>query len=143
MFGVNVVTVTLYRRYLLFWQWKSAIRVHKLVNKPYLETWEHCRPRLAVILLLQHLIITKTCLFKYIENFTTKKNANFQIKNSDVFHISAKNVDCGYSLKPPRRGGSNENPQSMFLSSNKKNNIYPYKRQFYFIKVGFNGVKII
>ena len=26
--------------------------------------------------------------FKYIENFTTK-NENFQIKNSDIFHISA------------------------------------------------------
>ena len=26
-----------------------------------------------------------------------------------------KNIDCGYSLEPPRRGGSNEYPQSMFL----------------------------
>ena len=39
---------------------------------------------------------------------------NFQIKNSDIFHISAQNTDCGYSLEPPRRGGSNEYPQSMF-----------------------------
>ena len=31
-----------------------------------------------------------------------------------IFHISAKNIDCGYSLEPPRRGGSNEYPQSMF-----------------------------
>ena len=37
---------------------------------------------------------------------------NFQIKNSDIVHISAKNIDCGYSLEPPRRGGSNEYPQS-------------------------------
>ena len=28
--------------------------------------------------------------------------------------ISAQNIDCGYSLEPPRRGGSNEYPQSMF-----------------------------
>ena len=42
--------------------------------------------------------ITKTRLFKYTENFTTKKrNENFQIKNSDIFHISAQNIDCGYS----------------------------------------------
>ena len=40
------------------------------------------------------------------------KNENFQIKNSDIFHISAQNIDCGYSLEPPRRGGSNEYPQS-------------------------------
>ena len=42
------------------------------------------------------------------------KNENFQIKNSDIFHNSAQNIDCGYSLEPPRRGGSNEYPQSMF-----------------------------
>ena len=42
------------------------------------------------------------------------KIENFQIKNSDIFHISAQNIDCGYSLEPPRRGGSNECPQSMF-----------------------------
>ena len=30
------------------------------------------------------------------------------------FHISAQNIDCGYSLEPPRRGSSNEYPQSMF-----------------------------
>ena len=31
----------------------------------------------------------------------------------------------------------------MFLSRNKKNNVYPFKSQFYYIKVGFKGVKII
>ena len=39
------------------------------------------------------------------------KNENFQMKNSDIFHISAQNIDCGYSLEAPRRGGSNEYPQ--------------------------------
>ena len=42
-------------------------------------------------------IITKTRFFKYVENFTTKKE-NFQIKNSGSFHSSAQNIDCGYSL---------------------------------------------
>ena len=51
-------------------------------------------------------------------------------------------MDCGHLLEPPRRGGSNEYPQSLFLSSNKKNNVYPFKPQFYFIKVGFKEVKI-
>ena len=85
---------------------------------------------------------TKTCLFKYIENFTTK-NWKFSDKNSDIFYISAQNIDCVYSIEPPRRGGSNEYPQSMFLSRNKKNNVYPCKPQFYYIKVGFKGVIII
>ena len=79
---------------------------------------------------------------KYIENFTTKKGIFF-IKNSDIFHISVQNIDCGYSLEPPRRGGSNEYPQSMFLSRNNENNVYSCKPQFYYIKVGFKRVKII
>ena len=65
----------------------------------------------------------KTCLFKYIENFTTKKNENFQIKNSDIFHISTQNVDWG---------SSNEYLQSIFLSRNKKNTVYPCKPQVYY-----------
>ena len=71
------------------------------------------------------------------------KNENFQIKNSDIFHNSAKNIDCGYSLEPPRWGGSNEYPQSMFLSRNKISNVYPCKPQFYYIKGGFKRVKVI
>ena len=67
----------------------------------------------------------------------------FRKKKCDIFHISAQNIECGYSLEPPRRCGSNEYPQSMFLSRNKKNNLYPCKPQFYYIKVGFKGVKII
>ena len=72
-----------------------------------------------------------------------QKLKSFRQKNSDIFHISAQNIDCGYSLEPPRRGGSNEYSQYMFLNRNKKNNAYPCKPQFYYIKVGFKGVKII
>ena len=95
---------------------------------------------------------THNISFRHYENtpiqiywkFYNHKLANFQIKKSNIFHISAQNIDCGYSLEPPRRrGGSNEYPQSMFLSRNKKNNVYPCKPQFYCIKVGFKGVKII
>ena len=70
------------------------------------------------------------------------KNWKFSDKNSDIIHISAQNIDCGYSLEPPRRGGSNVYPQSMFLSTNKKNNVYPCKPQFYYIKVAFWGSKL-
>ena len=85
----------------------------------------------------------KTSLFKYTENFTTKQIENFQIKNSDVFHISAQNIDCGYSLEPPWRGGSNDYPQFMFLSRYKKIMYSPVNPSFTNIKVGFNGVNII
>ena len=65
-------------------------------------------------------------------------NESFQMKNSKIFHISAQNIDCGYSLEPPRRV-----PTIYVLSRNKKNNVYPCKPEFYYIKVGFKGVKII
>ena len=93
--------------------------------------------------------LLKTRLFKYIEIFTPK-NSKFSDnppppppQNSDIFQISPLNINCGYALGHPRRGGSNEYPQSMFLSRNKKNNVYPCKPQFYYTKVGFKGVKII
>ena len=47
------------------------------------------------------------------------------MKISDIFHISAQNIYSGYSLEPPQRGGSNEYPQSMFLSRNKTNYVHP------------------
>ena len=53
--------------------------------------------------------------YSNILKISPPKKANFHIKNSDILHISAQNIDCGYSLEPPRRGGSNY-PQSMFLS---------------------------
>ena len=39
----------------------------------------------------------------------------------NYFSYFCSNIDCGYSLEPPRRGGSNEYPRSMFLSRNMKN----------------------
>ena len=73
---------------------------------------------------------------QYILKILLPKTENFQIKNSDNFHISAQNIDGGYSLEPPRRGDSNEYLQSMFLKRNKTINVYPCKPQFFYIKVG-------
>ena len=59
--------------------------------------------------------ITKTCPY----NFDSLKPHFYIVKLGFtgvyiIFLISAQNIDCGYSLEPPRRGGSNEYPQSMF-----------------------------
>ena len=67
----------------------------------------------------------------------------FRYKILIFFHIPAQTHRLWYSLEPPRRGGPNKYPQSMFLSRNKKNNVYPCKAQFYDIKVRFKGVEII
>ena len=81
----------------------------------------------------------KTCLWTYVERegpdqsahphslirvFTvpSRKHAyimltplNWGLHGYTVFYLFLlKNIDCGYSLELPRRGGSNEYPQSMF-----------------------------
>ena len=59
--------------------------------------------------------ITKTCLYKF-----DPLQPHFYIVKLGftgvyiIFLILLNNIDCGYSLEPPRRGGSNEYPQSMF-----------------------------
>ena len=60
-------------------------------------------------------VITKTCFY----NFNPPKPHFYVIKLGFtgvyiIFLVSAQNIDCGYSLESPRRGGSNEYPQSMF-----------------------------
>ena len=68
--------------------------------------------------------ITKTSLFKYTDNFTTKKikkkKKKKSDKNSNIFHISAQNIDYGYLLEPPRRGGSNEYHNICFCAEIRK-----------------------
>ena len=65
-------------------------------------------------------LITKTRRFKYIEHFTSSNWKFSEKKNSDIFYVSSQNIDCGYSLEPPQRGGSNEYLQSTFSSRNEK-----------------------
>ena len=59
--------------------------------------------------------ITKTRLY----NFDPFKPHFYIVKLGftgfyTILLISDQNIDCGYSLEPPRRGGSNEYPQFMF-----------------------------
>ena len=76
-------------------------------------------------------LITKTRLFKYTENFTTKK---WKFSDKKFLYFT-------YFLSKHRLWvlGSNAYSQSLFLSRNKKNNVYPCKPQFYYIKVRFKG----
>ena len=60
-------------------------------------------------------LITKT----YLYNFDPHKPHFYMVKlgftgYTLLFLFLLKNIDCEYSLEPPRRGGSNEYPQSMF-----------------------------
>ena len=54
--------------------------------------------------------IAKTCPC----NFSAVKKMKISSeKKEDIFNISAQNIDRGYTLEPPRRGGSKEYPQSI------------------------------
>ena len=64
------------------------------------------------------LFITKTCPYDIHIFPKVVKIENFQFKNFDNFLIFAQNINCGYTLEPPRRGGSIEYPQSMYWSQN-------------------------
>ena len=65
------------------------------------------------IYLNRHVFVTnnirETCLY----NFDPLKPHFYIVKLGFtgvyiIFHISAQNIDCGYSLEPPRQGSSNE-----------------------------------
>ena len=56
----------------------------------------------------------KNMSVQYTAIFHGCKNDNFQMKMFDIFLIFAQNIDCGFTLEPPPRGGSNEYPQFMF-----------------------------
>ena len=69
----------------------------------------------TILKVIYILSITKT----YLYNFDPIKPHFYIVKLGFtgvyiIFLISAQNIDCGYSLEPPCRGGYNEYPQSMF-----------------------------
>ena len=108
---------------------------NKLLNSDetsYIEVF-----RLQMILF--SLVITKTCLYK-----VDPLKLHFYIVKLGfawvyiIFHISAQNIDCGYSLEPPRRGGSNEYPTIYVLSRNMKNIGVFVSENFQFLEVKFS-----
>ena len=69
-----------------------------------------------VMVIISH-TVTKTCPCNIQRIFFCCKNENSQCTNFDIFLIFAQNIDCGYTLGPPRRGGSNEYLKSLFRST--------------------------
>ena len=62
--------------------------------------------------------ITKTSPCNMQTIFSAVKNMNISIEKK-----IAQNIDCGHTLEPPCRGGSNKYPQSMFGSKIRKTGI--------------------
>ena len=53
-----------------------------------------------------------------------------------ILLISAQDMVCGYSLEPPRRGGSNDYPQCVFWAEIEK--ISESSENFHFLVVKFS-----
>ena len=72
---------------------------------------------------------------QYTSIFYRCENDIFQVKNHNIFvFFFLQTFIKGTLLETPHRGDSNEYPQSMFYSKNKKN-VYPCAPQVYSIKV--------
>ena len=116
-------------------QWWNFLQDPRIWNRFKWDKSMHCSHVSRYHTLRKH---AYSNILKISQQKKTKKNWKFsEKKKSDIFF----NIDCEYSLEPPCWGSSNEYPQSKFLSRNKKNNIYPCKPQFCYIKVGFKEGK--
>ena len=89
--------------------WGIPEKDHKKLSRIGLKDWDF------VYMSKESAFITKT----YLYNIDPLKPHLYIVKLGFtgvyiIFHISAQNIDYGYSLEPPWRGGSNGYPQSMF-----------------------------
>ena len=97
----------------LFRRWfYQALAYRQILCLYFLLLLDSCQIKYC---LNQNCTITKTRLY----NFDPLKPHFYTVKLRFtgvyiIFFISAQNIDCGYSLEPPRWGGSNEYRQSMF-----------------------------
>ena len=83
-----------------------------------------------VCLTLTFVFITKTCPCNIMEIFEAVRIENFMGKFFKIFNVFAQNIDCGYMLEQPRRGGSKEYTQSMFWIKSKKHRYTPVNPSF-------------
>ena len=109
------------------------------MNRPYHNSTRKCQQSKNFGQTFTH--ITKTCLFKYTENFTTKK-WKFSDKKFWYFsHFCSKHrlwvLVWAASARRFKR------VPTMFFSRNKENKVYPCKPYVYYIKVRFKVVSII
>ena len=82
-------------------------------------TYMHSQPY-SVIKTAEMLSHYKNTPIQIYWKISPPETESFQIKILIFFQIPAQNIDCGYSLEPPRRGGSNEYLQSMFWAEIRK-----------------------
>ena len=68
--------------------------------------------------------------WKFYHQKKKKKKKKKNDKKSDIFHVSAQNIDYGYSLESSRRGGLYVYSQSMFWAEIRKMMYTPVNPSF-------------
>ena len=65
--------------------------------------------------------ISMRCIPPYTPVLCSENGVNRSIH---IFLFLVQNIDCGYSLEPPHRGGSKVYPHSMFCANIRKKKFY-------------------
>ena len=82
--------------------------------------------------------VTRLCNLLHFS--TALKTIIFLVNNCEVFLIFAKNVDFGYTLEPPQCEAVLTSTYNLCFRAKIRENVYPCKPEFYYIKVGYKGV---
>ena len=95
-----------YPQYMILWRNKNnTVIFAEKQTLPYLDLWLRSTFYMSS---RKHAYIILTPLNSTLYS----KTRVYRVYNNFLFLL--KTIDCGYLLEPPRRGGSNKYPQSMF-----------------------------
>ena len=97
-----------------------------------------------IIVIIIHFLMTvveslRKHAYSNILKILPPKKVNFQINFFIFFHISAQNIDCGYSLEPPRRGVLTSTNSLCFRAEISKITYTPVNPSFTIQKWGWRG----
>ena len=95
-----------------------------------------------IICFIMQIIFGITITKTYLYNFDPLKPHFYIVKLGFtgvyiIILISAQNIDCGYSLEPPRRGGSNEYHNLCFVQKYEKYLSF-LSENFQFLEIKFS-----
>ena len=84
-----------------FFAWRDQWNAECIHGQKNTRMYYSAMPRM--VWLRKFRLCLKTHAYSIILKFLPPKHENFQIENSEFFHISAQNIHCGYSLETARR----------------------------------------
>ena len=74
-------------------------------------------------------------------DYFQKQKLKISLKYFDIFNVFAQNIQCRYTLKPPRRGGSFlTSTHNLCFGAKIRKICKPLHTPFCYIKVGYKGI---